>query len=217
MGWDGTAGGFLRCVVLSDDPAVAGRLVAALADTGSADVVESGEKVSRSNGSRHVDLVVWHTGTITIDALPPDLPVLGVGPSESEAMLAAFEAGAQGYVDISASPSEIVDAARSVASGTAVVSPPLLGPLLRAVVDRRRKERSQRASLAVLTRREREVFELAAKGFTRSELATELVISTATARTHLQKLMAKLDIHSQAELVALAARCGIDTQGLTHE
>jgi DNA-binding NarL/FixJ family response regulator len=173
--------------------------------------------VHRSNGSRHVDLVVWHTGTIPIDSLPPDLPVLGVGPSESEAMLAAFEAGAQGYVDIGASAAEIVQAARSVASGTAVVSPPLLGPLLRAVVDRRRKERSQRDTLAVLTLREREVFELAAKGFTRSQLATELIISPATARTHLQKLMAKLDIHSQAELVALAARCGLDTQGRTHE
>jgi DNA-binding NarL/FixJ family response regulator len=204
-------------VVLSDDPAVADRLAAALADTGSADVVDSGEKVRRSNGSRHVDLVVWHTGSIAIDSLPPDLPVLGVGPSESEAMLAAFEAGAQGYVDIGASASEIVQAARSVASGTAVVTPRLLGPLLRAVVDRRRKERSQRDTLAVLTLRERQVFELAAKGFTRSQLATELIISPATARTHLQKLMAKLDIHSQAELVALAARCGLDTQGITHE
>ena len=204
-------------MVLSDDPVVADRLAAALADTGSANVVDSGEKVPRSNGSRHVDLVVWHTGTIPIDSLPPGLPVLGVGPSESEAMLAAFEAGAQGYVDIGASASEIVEAARSVASGTAVVSPPLLGPLLRAVVDRRRKERSQRDSLDVLTLREREVFELAAKGFTRSELARELIISPATARTHLQKLMAKLDIHSQAELVALAARCGIDTQGRTNE
>jgi DNA-binding NarL/FixJ family response regulator len=132
-------------------------------------------------------------------------------------MLAAFEAGAQGYVDIGASASEIVQAAHLVASGTAVVSPPLLGPLLRAVVDRRRKERSQRETLEVLTLREREVFELAAKGFTRSQLATELIISPATARTHLQKIMAKLDIHSQAELVALAAQCGLDTQGTTHE
>ena len=216
MGWDGRSGDLLRCVVLSDDPAVADRLTAALASSGSAAVVDSGDKLHRSNGSRHVDLVVWHAGTLPIDSLPPDLPVLGVGPSESEAMLAAFEAGAQGYVDIAASAAEILDAARSVASGTAVVSPPLLGPLLRAVVHRRRQERSQRATLAVLTLREREVFDLAARGLSRTELATKLIISPATARTHLQKLMAKLDIHSQAELVALAARCGLDTQGRTY-
>jgi DNA-binding CsgD family transcriptional regulator len=204
-------------VVLSDDSAVADRLAAALASAGTAEVVDSGEKVDRSNGSRHVDVVVWHTGSLPIDSLPSGIPVLGVGPSDSEDMLAAFEAGAQGYVDIAASVNEIVAAARSVASGTAVVSPPLLGPLLRAVVDRRRQERSQLAALTVLTQREREVFELAAKGFSRTDLATELIISPATARTHLQKLMAKLGIHSQAELVAMAASCGLDTQGKTHE
>ena len=203
-------------MVLTDDPAVADRLATALATTGSAEVVDSGDMVGRSNGSRHVDVVVWQAGSLPIDSLPSDVPVLGVGPSESEAMLAAFEAGAQGYVDISASVSEIVEAARLVASGTAVVSPPLLGPLLRAVVHRRRQEHSQLAALSVLTLREREVFELAAKGFSRTDLARELIISPATARTHLQKLMAKLGIHSQAELVAMAARCGLDTQGKTH-
>lgn len=213
MGLSGRSGNLLRCVVLADDPAVAARLAAALATTGSAEVIDAAAKIAGLNGSRPVDLVVWVAAGTPIDSLPVHLPVLGVGPEESEAMLAAFEAGAQGYVDIKAPASELVEAARSVAVGTAVVSPLLLGPLLRAVVDRRRQERSQRSLLEVLTRREREVFNLAARGLSRSQMARALTISPATARTHIQKVMAKLDIHSQAELVGFAARCGLDTEG----
>jgi DNA-binding NarL/FixJ family response regulator len=157
------------------------------------------------------DVAVWKPGHIPIEEIPPEVPVLALGPGDAGVMLTALDAGAQGYLDLAASDEELADAVRQVAAGYSVVSPLLLGPLLRSVVERRRGERAQRSMLNVLTAREREVFILAAKGHSRRELAERLVISPATARTHLQNVMAKLDLHSQAELVALAARCGIDT------
>ena len=90
-------------------------------------------------------------------------------------------------------------------------SPPaLLGHLLRHVVQRRRAEREALELLERLTPRAREVFELAARGYRHVEVAEELYISAATARTHLQRGFAKLDVHSRGELVALAARCGLE-------
>lgn len=163
------------------------------------------------------DVAVWEPGQVPIEDIPPEVPVLALGPHDAGVMLAALDAGAQGYMDLAASNEELADAIHQVASGNSVVSPLLLGPLLRTVVERRRAERAQRSMLSVLTAREREVFILAAKGHSRRELADRLVISPATARTHLQNVMAKLDLHSQAELVALAARCGIDTGSSSDE
>jgi DNA-binding NarL/FixJ family response regulator len=157
------------------------------------------------------DVVIWDVTGPSIDALPAEVPVLAVGPNSPEAMMEAIEAGAQGYLHLDSDPADIVEAALQVAGGTSVVSPLLLGPLLRAVVERRRQERSQRAALDVLTAREHEVFELAARGLSRAEVAEVLIISPDTARTHIQKVMGKLDLHSQAELVAFAASCGFDT------
>lgn len=210
MGWNGRSGDLLRSVIISDDRSTVTRLLSALSDLGPCEHFDQISRVMKI-GKEAADLVVWQVSTLPIDSLPPEVPVLGVGPDDPDLMLEAIEAGAQGYVDWNSPGDEIRNAARLVASGTAVVSPLLLGPLLRAVVERRRRERATRSALDVLTPREREVFDLAARGLSRAEVAEVLVISPDTARTHLQNVMGKLDIHSQAELVAFAASCGLET------
>ncbi|HKY48255.1 MAG TPA: hypothetical protein VJQ79_09785, partial [Acidimicrobiia bacterium] len=107
------------------------------------------------------DIAVWEPGHVPIENIPPEVPVLALGPHDASVMLAALDAGAQGYIDLAASDDELADAIHQVASGNSVVSPLLLGPLLRTVVQRRRGERAQRSMLNVLTAREREVFILA--------------------------------------------------------
>jgi len=129
---------------------------------------------------------------------------------DPEAMLSALESGADGYAVMEEGLDKLIDAIRTVASGAASIPPTLLGHLLRDVVQRRRAEREALELLEQLTPREREVFELAARGYRHVEVAEELYISAATARTHLQRGFSKLDVHSRAELVALAARCGLE-------
>ncbi len=213
MGLDGSHRDSLSTVVISADVVVAERLRVALSTLGPCEVFASAADLGRLNGGSSVGVAVWQVGSIPIGSVPTRVPILGVGPDDTEAMLQAIEAGANGYVDVASSPGDLVAAAREVAGGTAFVSPLLLGPLLRAVVERRRRERSERSALEVLTPREREVFTLAARGLTRGQVAHQLIISPDTARTHLQKVMAKLDLHSQAELVAFAARCGLAMEG----
>ncbi len=90
--------------------------------------------------------------------------------------------------------------------GGALVPPDLLGTLLRHLVERQR--RTIDPNLQTLTDREWQVFHLAAQGSRKDEIAEQLFISPATARTHLQRVYRKLGVHSQAELVAIAARAG---------
>jgi DNA-binding NarL/FixJ family response regulator len=128
-------------------------------------------------------------------------------------MLELLEDGALGYLPDDSSFSEISRAVEHLLDGHAVVPPAALGTLLRRVVERRRVRSADAEALESLTPREREVFEYAARGRNNGAIAVALYISPATARTHLQRVYKKLDIHSRAEAVAFAARCGLDIEG----
>jgi DNA-binding NarL/FixJ family response regulator len=125
-------------------------------------------------------------------------------------MISAVESGALGYADIGGSFDDLIGAIESVVQGVPVIPPLMLGSLLKYVVERQRGLRRAREQLNVLSARERQVFELTARGYDKQAVADELFISPATARTHIQNTFQKLNVHSVAELVALAAECGLD-------
>lgn len=138
-----------------------------------------------------------------------DSAILVLGPNDPVSMVDALESGAVGYLPTDASFEDVSDAVRTVADGQAVVPPPMLGALLRHVVRRRRVEREALERLETLTEREREVFDLLAAGHDRSVIAAELFISVGTVRSHLQRVFRKLGVHTHAEVVAFASRCGL--------
>jgi DNA-binding NarL/FixJ family response regulator len=150
----------------------------------------------------------------------PDQPPLGsedaavvvLGPDDPETMIRAVDGGAMGYVVAGSALVEVARAAQSVADGEAVIPPLMLGALLKHVVRRRRAEKAELDRLASLTDREREVFDLLAAGLDRSLIAERLYISVGTVRSHLQRVFRKLDVHTHAEAVAFAARCGLRTE-----
>lgn len=129
---------------------------------------------------------------------------------DAKTMISAVEAGALGYTDRAVSFKDFGSAVMSVANGTPVIPPEMLGALLRRSVDRRREQRREIERLDALTKRERQVFEGLARGLDKDAIAAELFISPQTVRTHKQKLFRKLGVHSSAEVVAMAARCGLD-------
>ena len=203
----------MRLLVASPDRSYAGALTAALQ-------AEGIEVVGHANGDAElVSLLDLDPDAIlfaALDEVAVDLiaqcasraPVLVLGQEDEEMMIAVLEAGALGYADQDASFTEVAEAVRSVVEKRAVVPPIMLGALLRHVVRRRRDERAARAQLDVLTPRELQVFELVARGLDRQAIASTLFISPETVRTHIQNMMRKLGLHSQVEIVALAARCG---------
>jgi DNA-binding NarL/FixJ family response regulator len=144
-----------------------------------------------------------------------DVPVLVLGPADdSSSMISSVESGALGYADVGASFEDLIAAIRSVVEGIPVIPPLMLGSLLKYVVERQRGQRKARERLDVLSARERQVFELTARGYDKQGVADELFISPATARTHVQNTFQKLNVHSVAELVALAAECGLDLSSI---
>jgi DNA-binding NarL/FixJ family response regulator len=156
-----------------------------------------------------VDVLIWRLdGDLPGDVLRKIselTPTLVLAPADQ--LMAALDAGCRGFLNADASLDEIVGAARTVADGGAVIPSDLLGTVLHHLVERQRLSRS-RVDLSSLTNRETEVFELAAGGLRKEEIAERLYISPATARTHLQRIYRKLGIHSQAELMTLAVHGG---------
>ncbi len=149
----------------------------------------------------------------TLEVVDIDVAVLAVGPDSMDVMVDVLEAGALGFLPDDCGFDEISHAVEQLLEGHAVVPPAALGSLLRRVVERRRIRAADAAALDTLTPREREVFEHAARGRDNDAIAADLFISPATARTHLERVFKKLGVHTRAEAVAFAARCGLDIEG----
>jgi DNA-binding NarL/FixJ family response regulator len=98
---------------------------------------------------------------------------------------------------------ELITAIRALYRGEAMVPPMMLGPLLAALIRRRREQAAIMQRLSGLTRREREVLLLVCRGADSRTIAEELVISPETARTHVQNVLSKLGVHSRLEAAAL--------------
>jgi DNA-binding NarL/FixJ family response regulator len=129
----------------------------------------------------------------------------------------ALRAGASGFMLKDAPPEEIVAAVRIVASGEALLAP----AVTRAVIEEFARQqpslepRSEPPALAELTPREREVLDLLARGLSNPEICQRLVISEATAKTHVARILQKLDLRDRVQAVIYAYESGIVTPGST--
>ncbi len=141
--------------------------------------------------------------TFLITERVPDCRVLLLADDEDErTLLSAVAAGASGYVTKDAPLSYLIDAARAVHRGEAAIPPRMLGGLLNRLVGRRRDQDEALRRARRLTRREKEVLGLLADGADNDGIAQSLVISPQTARTHIQNVLSKLDVHSRLEAAA---------------
>jgi DNA-binding NarL/FixJ family response regulator len=142
--------------------------------------------------------------------------------------LPALRAGASGFIGKGAEPDEIVRAVRAVHAGESLLSPVATRSLIEKYVlpvgggagSASGESSSEGApsqavppELAHLTDREREVLLLVARGRANIEIATDLVISPHTAKTHVNRIMTKLDAHDRAQLVILAYETGLLAPG----
>jgi DNA-binding NarL/FixJ family response regulator len=140
----------------------------------------------------------------------PDCRVILLAAEENQDTLAAaVEAGVSGYLTKSSPLTELIGAARAVHRGEMLVPPRMLGGLLSRLIHRRREQDEAMRRLARLTRRERQVLMLLADGGDNDSIAQALVISPQTARTHIQNVLGKLEVHSRLEAAALALQSGV--------
>jgi DNA-binding NarL/FixJ family response regulator len=126
-----------------------------------------------------------------------------------EYVFEALRSGASGFVVKDMEPAELLQAVRVVARGDALLAPGVTRRLIAEFAGRPEQRRGPAADLKVLTDREREIMVLVAAGRNNDEIATELFISPATAKTHVSRAMSKLVARDRAQLVVLAYETGL--------
>jgi DNA-binding NarL/FixJ family response regulator len=123
-------------------------------------------------------------------------------------VLGALRAGASGFLVKDTEPAELIHAVRVVARGDALIAPSVTRRLIGEFAARATHP-DPGPRLAALTPREREVLGLVAAGLSNDEIGARLVVSPATAKTHVSRILAKTHARDRAQLVILAYECGL--------
>jgi DNA-binding NarL/FixJ family response regulator len=135
-----------------------------------------------------------------------------------EYVFEAIRAGASGFLVKDTEPTELLRAVRAVAGGDALLSPRVTRRLIGEFATRSRPGPGRATErLAPLTEREREVVALVGEGLSNDEIADRLVVSPATAKTHVSRAMVKLQVRDRAHLVVLAYESGLVRPGWSEE
>jgi DNA-binding NarL/FixJ family response regulator len=209
-------------VVLADDQALIRAGFRALLEARdirvvaeAADGVEAIEAVARAKP----DVVLMDIRMPRMDGVEatrrlPGQRVLIVTTYElDEYVVEALRAGAAGFILKDAPPDELIHAVRTVAAGDALLAPSVTRRLLEQVVRRLPESPKPPPSYEELTAREREIFELVARGLSNSEIAERLYLSAGTVKSHVSHTLIKLGLRDRVQAVILAYETGIITAG----
>jgi DNA-binding NarL/FixJ family response regulator len=122
----------------------------------------------------------------------------------------SMRAGASGFLLKRTRPEELIAAVHTIAAGDSLLSP----SVTRRVIDRMAQQPTPRfadqAKLDELTPREREVLALVARGLSNREIATELVVEEATIRSHIRRILMKLELRDRVQIVIFAYETGVN-------
>jgi DNA-binding NarL/FixJ family response regulator len=144
--------------------------------------------------------------TAELTATTPGVHVLVLTTfDDDDALYGALAAGAAGFLLKNSSPEEVVRAVERVAAGDAVLDPAVAGRVLARVA---RRPSVDRHALDRLTEREKDVYALVVRGRTNAEIATELGMGEATAKTHVSRVLAKLGVRDRVQAVIHAYETG---------
>ncbi len=131
-----------------------------------------------------------------------------------EYAFAALKAGASGFLLKDVPPAELLSAIRAVCSGDAVMAPSttrrMLNQFMSHIPD---GEQTRNPDLELLTAREREVLILVAQGLSNAEIAGRLFVSEATVKTHVGRILTKLDLRDRVQAVVFAYQVGLVKSG----
>ncbi|MEA2215047.1 MAG: hypothetical protein QOK19_608 [Solirubrobacteraceae bacterium] len=144
------------------------------------------------------------------DADGSPVRVLMLGESEDdERIFSSLRAGASGFLIRDAEPADLMQGIRRVAAGEAALSPSSVRRVIDELAGQPDPQRASPELLDELTARELEVMALVAGGLSNDEIAQRLVVTMATAKTHVSRVMTKLRAHHRAQLVTLAYETGL--------
>jgi DNA-binding NarL/FixJ family response regulator len=133
----------------------------------------------------------------------------------NEYVYEAMKSGASGFLLKDVRPEQLAEAVRTVAAGDALLAPAITRRLIEEFVRRPPPGQRAPAELADLTDRELEVLRLIARGLSNGEIAQTLFVSEATVKTHVTRILAKLDLRDRVQAVVFAYECSLVQPGGT--
>jgi DNA-binding NarL/FixJ family response regulator len=215
----------IRVVLVDDQALVRGGFKALLGSDPDIEIVgeaANGAQAVEVSAARKPDVILMDVRMPEMDGLQATKAILSNDETAATRVLVlttfdldeyvyeGLRAGASGFVLKDIEPADLIQAVHIVARGEALLAPSITRRLIAEFASRRRPstgEVSQR--LAELTEREREVLTLIGRGLNNDEIANELVISPATAKTHVSRIMSKLEARDRAQLVVVAYETGL--------
>ncbi|MBK3645480.1 response regulator transcription factor [Streptomyces sp. MBT33] len=211
----------VRVLLVDDQELIRTALSMVMADLEDVEVVgeaADGEEAVGLAGELAPDVVVMDIRMPGMDGIEATRRITGTQGEVRVVVLTTFDddayvygalrAGASGFLVKDMALDDIIGAVRVVAAGDALIAPSVTRRLIHDFAARP-EQRGKRRELTGITDREREVLTLVGSGLSNTEIAAELCISVATAKTYLTRLLAKLDARDRVQLVILAYEAGL--------
>jgi DNA-binding NarL/FixJ family response regulator len=216
----------VRVLLVDDDDLMRAGLKAVLSSDDGVEVVgEAGDGRAAIEQARRAqpDLVLMDVRMPDLDGISATREILATSSSVRVVILTTFEeddyifgalsAGASGFLLKRTGPEELLAAIHTVAAGDSLLSP----SVTRTVIDRMARQPTPQIGsgrmLDELTPREREVLDLLARGLSNGEIANELVIEESTVKTHVKRILMKLQLRDRIQAVIFAYESGVTQPG----
>jgi DNA-binding NarL/FixJ family response regulator len=150
------------------------------------------------------------TATRELTAAAPWTKVLMLTTFEQDDYIfGALAAGAAGFLLKRTTPEELIGAVHTVAAGDSLLSPSVTRRVIAEMAHAPRRESRTAARIDVLTRREQEVLVLIGKGLSNGEIAAELVVEESTVKSHVKRILQKLQLRDRVQAVIVAYESGL--------
>jgi DNA-binding NarL/FixJ family response regulator len=216
----------VRVLIVDDDALMRAGLRGVLSNDERIEVVgEAGDGRDALYRTRLLqpDVVLMDVRMPDLDGISATQKVLADLPEVKVVILTTFEqddyifgalsAGASGFLLKRTAPEELVAAIHTIAAGDSLLSPSVTSRVIGRMAQHPAPDASRDVRLDELTAREREVLELVARGLSNGEIAAALVIEESTVKTHVRRILAKLDVRDRVQAVIFAYESGLTPPG----
>jgi DNA-binding NarL/FixJ family response regulator len=212
-----------RVLIADDDDLVRAGLVELLSNDPAIEIVgraSTGREAVERARRLSPDVVLMDVRMPDLDGIAATRELTRAAPEVRVLILTTFEqddyvfgamrAGASGFLLKRTRPEELIAAVHTVAAGDALLSPSVTRRVIDRMAQQPTPELADQAKLDELTPREREVLALVARGLSNREIAAELVVEEATVRSHIRRILMKLDLRGRVQIVIFAYETGVN-------
>ena len=212
----------LRVLIADDDEMMRAGLRTALSSDDTIDVVAEaadGREAVRLAGALQPDVVLMDVRMPGMDGIAATREIAAALPLSRVLILTTFEdddyvfgalrAGASGFLLKRIRPEQLIAAVHMIAAGESLLSPSVTRTVIRQMARSPQPDVAANRRLRELTPREREVLRLVARGLSNAEIAAKLVVEGSTVKTHMKRILAKLELRDRVQAVILGYETGL--------